>query len=101
MGPIWACRLGGDKRDSRLGGVILESSGGLIRDSKGGLIRELEGRVLGLTTVRFSRYMSLEMLPVMIVLLTDKEMVLLPRVEMTSALSNWMPLMRFERAVGM
>ena len=102
MGSIRACKLGGAKRDSKEGKVMRVSRGALKRDSKGGLIRELRGKVVGLTTVRLSRYMSLVMLPVMIVLLlTDKEIELLPKVETTPALSNWMPLMRFDRAAGM
>ena len=66
------------------------------------MIRESRGGEVGGMMERLRRYMSFVMVPLTIVLLfTERDIDLFPIVDITPALSSWMPLMRLDRAAGM
>jgi hypothetical protein len=65
-------------------------------------MHEARKMVVGGTIVMSSQYMLLTMEPLTrILLFMERKILLLPSVEVTLALSSWMPLTRFVCAAGM
>ena len=71
-------------------------------ERKGMSMQEARGTCSGKWICKLRQYISLVIVPsTMVCPLTERDMELLHKVEITPALSSKMPLMRFDQAAGM